>query len=339
MNNSHRQKIISLLADVHVAVVVPCYRVEQSIEAVVAAIPWYIRSIILVDDACPGETTQILHKIALNQEETVIMGRVYTVHLPLNEGVGGATLAGWKKAIELGAEIVVKMDGDGQMDPEYLPDLLEPLIFGKADYSKGNRFASAEVLKKMPKVRLIGNAGLSFLNRLASGYWKTLDPTNGYFAIRTELITQLSQKKIAPRYFFESSLLIELGIRRAVVFDVPMRTIYGAEQSHLSARKALFEFPPKLLAGFLRRVFYNKFLFDTTPDFLLGCIGGPLLLFGITWGMVKYIQFAMLGIPATAGTVMIAALPSILGFQMCLTAIQMDFLSVPSTPLTRPIVR
>ena len=191
----------------------------------------------------------------------------------------------------------------------------------------------------MPKVRLIGNAGLSFLNRLASGYWKTLDPTNGYFAIRAEVITLLSQKRLAPRYFFESSLLIELGIRRAVVRDVSMRTIYGDEQSHLSARKALFAFPPKLLAGFMRRMFYNKFLFDTSPDFLLGCTGLPLLLFGIVWGVIKYIQYAMLGESATAGTVMIAALPSILGFQMCLTALQMDFLSVPSVPLTRPIVK
>ena len=334
MNNSHRQKIISLLADVHVAVVVPCYEVERSIEKVVSGIPEYIRTIILVDDASPGETPQILDQLEKDNP-----GRVFAMHLPQNQGVGGATLAGWEKAIEIDAAIVVKMDGDGQMDPSYLPDLLEPLLFGNADYSKGNRFASSEVLKKMPKVRLIGNAGLSFLNRLASGYWKTLDPTNGYFAIRAELITELAWQRIDRRYFFESSLLIELGIHRAVVCDVSMRTIYGDEQSHLSARKALFEFPPKLCAGLLRRIFYNKFLFDTSPDFLLGCIGLPLLLFGLTWGVVKYIQFATLGIPATAGTVMFAALPSILGFQMCLTAIQMDFLSVPSAPLTRPIFR
>jgi glycosyltransferase involved in cell wall biosynthesis len=332
MKTLHQQNIISSLANVHVAVVVPCYKVERSIESVVAGIPEYIKSIVLVNDSSPGETGQIL-----NQLEQAAPGRVYAVHLPQNRGVGGATLAGWEKAVELGAEIVVKLDGDGQMDPDYLPELLEPLLFGDADYSKGNRFTSSEVLKKMPKVRLIGNAGLSFLNRLASGYWKTLDPTNGYLAIRAELIPQLLKKKISPRYFFESSLLIELGLLRAVVRDIPMRAIYGEEQSNLSAKKALFEFPPKLFAGFLRRIFYNKFLFDTSPDLLLGGVGLPLLLFGIIWGIVKYIQFAMLGVPATAGTVMIAALPSILGFQMCLTAIQIDFLSVPSIPLTRPI--
>ena len=330
----HRNKIVSLLANVHVAVVVPCYKVERSIEAVVAGMPEYIRSIILVDDASPGETPQILDYLAKEQP-----GRVFVVHLPQNQGVGGATLAGWEQAVRMNAEIVVKMDGDGQMDPEYLPDLLEPLLFGKADYSKGNRFHTSDVLGKMPLVRLIGNAGLSFLNRLASGYWKTLDPTNGYFAIRAELIPRLAKKRISPRYFFESSLLIELGILRAVVRDVPMRTIYGEEQSHLSVKKALLEFPPKLFAGFLRRVFYNKFLFDTSPDFLLGCVGLLLLLGGITWGVIKYIQFAALGIPATAGTVMFSALPSILGFQMCLTALQMDFLSVPSVPLTHPIER
>jgi len=330
----HRNKIVSLLANVHVAVVVPCYKVERSIEAVVAGMPEYIRSIILVDDASPGETPQILDYLAKEQP-----GRVFVVHLPQNQGVGGATLAGWEQAVRMNAEIVVKMDGDGQMDPEYLPDLLEPLLFGKADYSKGNRFHTSDVLGKMPLVRLIGNAGLSFLNRLASGYWKTLDPTNGYFAIRAELIPRLQKKRISRRYFFESSLLLELGIRRAVVYDVPMQTIYGEEQSHLSARKSFFEFPPKLFAGFLRRLLYTKFLFDTSPDFLLGCTGFLLLLFGVIWGVVKYIQFTILGIPATAGTVMIAALPSILGFQMCLTAVQMDFQSVPTIPLTKPIVR
>ena len=334
MKNLHRRKIISLLANVHVAVVVPCYRVEHSIDAVVTGIPEYIKSIILVDDASPGETPRILDQLEKNNP-----GRVYVVHCPHNQGVGGATLAGWDKAGQLDAEIVVKMDGDGQMDPQYLPDLLEPLLYGRADYTKGNRFASSEVLTKMPRVRLIGNAGLSFLNRLASGYWKTLDPTNGYFAIRAELIPLLSKKRMSPRYFFESSLLIELGIIRAVVRDIPMRTVYGDEQSHLSVRASLLEFPPKLLAGFLRRVLFTKFLFDTSSDFLFGSVGLLLLLGGMTWGIVKYIQFTALGIPATAGTVMFAALPSILGLQMCLTAIQIDFLSVPSVPLTHPIIR
>jgi len=329
-----RKKIVSLLRNVHVAVVIPCYKVERSIEAVVAGIPEYVRSIILVNDSSPGETPQVLDKLAQEQP-----GRVFAVHLPQNQGVGGATLAGWDRAVQLDAEVVVKMDGDGQMDPEYLPDLLEPLLFGKADYSKGNRFYTSEVIRKMPMVRLIGNAGLSFLNRLASGYWKTLDPTNGYFAIRAELFSRLQRRRISRRYFFESSLLLELGIIRAVVYDVPMRTIYGDEQSHLSARKSLFEFPPKLFVGFLRRLLYTKFLFETSPDFFLGSTGFLLLLFGIVWGVIKYIQFSMLGVPATAGTVMIAALPSILGFQMCLTAIQMDFQSVPSVPLTLPIVK
>ena len=334
MNHLHRQKVISLLSLVHVGVVIPCYRVERSIEAVVAGIPGYIRTIILVDDASPGETPRILDRLEKDHP-----GRVVVVHCSENQGVGGATLAGWDRATQLDVEIVVKLDGDGQMDTEYLPDLLEPLIFGRADYSKGNRFASSEILAKMPLARLIGNAGLSFLNRLASGYWKTLDPTNGYFAIRAEIIPRLQMKRISRRYFFESSLLIELGIIRAVVQDIPMRTIYGDEQSHLSVKATLWEFPPKLFAGFLRRVLYTKFLFDTSPDFLFGCVGLLLLAGGGIWGVAKYIQFTSLGIPATAGTVMFAALPSILGFQMCLTAVQIDFLSVPSVPLTHPIVK
>ena len=332
-SQSVAKKIISHLTEIHVAVVVPCYKVDTSIESVVASIPSYIRSIILVDDASPGETPRIIDQLAHQNP-----GRVYAIHHEQNQGVGGATMTGYEMAKTLETDIIVKMDGDGQMDPDYLPLLLEPLIFGQADFAKGNRFASSDILWKMPKIRLLGNAGLSFLCRMASGYWKTLDPTNGYFAIRTEVVARFSPKSISKRYFFESSQLIQLGILRAVVRDVPMRTIYGDEKSNLSIFRVLVGFPPKLFVGLMRRLWYTKILNDTSPDILLGGIGLVLLVFGVVWGVVKYVQFTTLGIPATAGTVMIAALPCILGLQMCLSALQFDFMSVPSNPLTRPLV-
>lgn len=324
--------MIQIFSDVNISVVIPCYKVDRFIESVLEGIPDYIDHVILVDDASPGETPEILDRLEKENE------RVHVLHHEFNLGVGGATVTGYKKALELDSDIVVKMDGDGQMDPDYLPTLLEPLIFGEADYTKGNRFAFAEVLQKMPKMRLVGNAGLSFLNRLASGYWKTLDPTNGYFAIRSEVLRLLNLDRISKRFFFESSQLIELGIIRAVVKDIPMRTIYGDEKSNVSLFKAAFEFPPKLTFGLFRRVLYTKILFNTSPDFLLGSTGMVLFLFGAIWGIVKYVQFAALNIPATAGTVMIAALPGILGVQLLLTSIQYDLMSVPESPLCRPLV-
>ncbi|MGL4594576.1 MAG: glycosyltransferase family 2 protein, partial [Thermoguttaceae bacterium] len=313
-----------------IAVVVPCYKVEQSIAQVVAGIPASIDRIILVDDKSPGTTPNVLDTLAAQSE-----GRVIALHHEENRGVGGATMTGMKHAVALGADIIVKMDGDGQMDPEYLPDLLEPLLHGEADFTKGCRFTSADVLSNMPLVRLIGNAGLSFLNRLASGYWNTLDPTNGYFAIRSEMLEQLSASRIHHRYFFESSLLIELGINRAVVRDIPMRTIYGDEESHLSPVKTLLEFPPKLFAGFCRRIWMTKVLLTTSPDVILGLCGTLMVLLGTIFGAYKWLLGLLSGHEATSGTVMFAALPIILGLQMGLFALLIDIQSVPTVPISR----
>jgi glycosyltransferase involved in cell wall biosynthesis len=316
-----------------IAVVIPCYKVAQHLESVVGGIPEFIDTIILVDDKSPDNTPELADRLAEQ-----FPNRVVALHHDVNQGVGGATMTGMKHAVVLGADVVVKMDGDGQMDPAYLPDLIEPLLQEKADFTKGSRFTNSEVLQKMPLVRLIGNAGLSFLNRIASGYWNILDPTNGYFAIRAEIVGQLPEHRIHKRYFYESSQLIELGILRAVIQDIPMRTIYGDEVSNLSVKKTLFEFPPKLFAGFCRRIWLTKILLTTSPDIILGILGMLLILFGVTFGSYKWIFGSIIeGQTATAGTVMFAGLPCIMGLQMLLSALLIDIQSVPQTPISRPI--
>ena len=331
MSHSTVSKIIHS-RNVKIAVVIPCFKVDNHIWEVVQGIPSYVQMIVLVDDCSPGETPVLVDQIAREHGQ-----RVAALHHSVNQGVGGATMTGMQYAYDHQADIVVKMDGDGQMDPEYLPDLLLPILRGQADFTKGNRFASSDVLQKMPTVRLIGNSGLSFLNRLASGYWNILDPTNGYFAMRSELVLRFSQKRLDKRYFYESSQLIELGICRAVVRDVPMRTIYGDEVSGLSARKALVEFPPKLLFGFCRRVWITKILLTTTPEFILVFFGFLLFAFGAIWGSYHWIQSMIVGQAATAGTVMFAALPCMIGLQMILFALLFDIQSVPVTPLCHPL--
>jgi glycosyltransferase involved in cell wall biosynthesis len=327
--------VIKIQPLVKIAVVIPCYKVEKHLESVVNGIPDFIDMIILVDDKSPGKTPELIDRLAIQYPN-----RIIALHHDVNQGVGGATMTGMKYAVQSGIDIIVKMDGDGQMDSDYLPDLIEPLLHGKADFTKGSRFTSAEVLQKMPLVRLVGNAGLSFLNRIASGYWNILDPTNGYFAIRAEIVEQLPEHRIHKRYFYESSQLIELGILRAVIQDIPMRTIYGDEVSNLSIKKTLFEFPPKLFTGFCRRIWMTKILLTTSPDIILGVLGTLLMLFGVAFGSYKWIFGSIIeGQIATAGAVMFAGLPCIMGLQMILSALLIDIQSVPQTPISRPITK
>ena len=152
-------------------------------------------------------------------------------------------LSGYSRALELGATVLVKMDADNQMDPAYLPRLLSPVLCGTADYAKGNRFVDVEKILRMPAGRRMGNLGLSLMTKAASGYWNIFDPTNGFTALDAEVFRRLDQRRIHRRYFFESSLLIELSIHRAVVQDVNIPARYAGEVSSLSISRVLLEFP------------------------------------------------------------------------------------------------
>ncbi|MGH7894627.1 MAG: glycosyltransferase family 2 protein, partial [Candidatus Binatia bacterium] len=228
-----------------IAVVIPAYRAETSIAAVLEGIPDFVRHVVVVDDASPDRTGEIAAASTDPRVKVVVQSE--------NQGVGGATLRGYDEAIALGAEIVAKMDSDGQMDPRELWSIVTPIVDGRADYAKGNRFLHWPELTAMPLRRRIGNAGLSFLTKAASGYWNVFDPSNGYTAIHAAVIPLLDRRKIDPRFFFESSLLIELGVARAVVADVPIPARYGGESSSLSEWNVLATFPRKLLRGLLRR--------------------------------------------------------------------------------------
>lgn len=314
-----------------IAMVIPAYRVERDIEAVLHSLPPYIKHIIVVDDASPDSTFERV-TAAAQRDERIILIR----HLQ-NQGVGGAMLTGFQKALELSAQIIIKLDGDGQMDPARIPALIEPLIEGKADYTKGNRFRDFKSLQKMPFVRRVGNLGLSFLTKVATGYWNLFDPTNGFFAIRAEVLAQLPFDKIDRRYFFETSMLANLYLLNALVLDIPMPARYGSEISSLSIRRALFEFSFKLSTIFLRRILLRYYLYDFSMVSLYLLIGIPLLLFGGTFGSIKWIQYASQNIPAPTGTVMLPTLSVILGIQILLSAIEIDMNSAPRKALSDPL--
>jgi glycosyltransferase involved in cell wall biosynthesis len=305
--------------------------VEKEIRSVLHAIPSYVKHVIVVDDASPDSTSDLVTTSAKKDK------RVTLIRHPSNRGVGGAMVTGYRKALELGAQIVVKIDGDGQMDTEYLPLLLTPLIDGHADYTKGNRFRDFASLQKMPLIRRIGNMGLGFLTKAATGYWNLFDPANGFNAIRAEVLAQLDLDKIDHTYYFETSMLANLYLLGAVVRDVPMPARYRGEVSSLLIHRILFEFPFKLSVTFLRRLVLKNFIYDFSMGSIYLLTGLPLLLFGLTFGSYKWIQYASLGIPAPTGTVMLPTLSVLLGIQLLLSAIEIDLRSVPKEPLSPPL--
>jgi dolichol-phosphate mannosyltransferase len=309
--------------DLPVFVVIPAYRAERTLVGVLAGVPAWVSGIVVVDDASPDGTSAAARACQAGD------ARIRLIRHAANQGVGGAVMSGYRAALEAGAEIVVKMDSDGQMDPAYLPQLLAPLLSGRADYAKGNRFLHERELRRMPAGRRLGNLGLSFLTKLASGYWNIFDPTNGYTAVSAEALRELDFSRLAQRYFFETSLLIELGMQRRVVEDVFIPAVYAGEQSSLSEWKSLFEFPPRLLAGLFRRILYLYFVRDFTAVSLFIIAGLISTLFGLIWGGVHWWQSGVSGVPASTGTVMIAILPLIIGLELILQAVVMDIQNVP----------
>lgn len=313
---------MSISKNTNIAVVIPSYRVKAFILDVISRIGADISKIYVVDDCCPEKSGAYVTEHCLDP-------RVEVIWHTTNKGVGGAVLSGYAAAIKDGMDIMVKIDGDGQMDPALIPCFVGPILAGAADYTKGNRFFNPEDVVSMPKIRIFGNAGLSFLTKFSSGYWSIFDPTNGYTAIHRDAAVLLPFDKLSLRYFFETDILFRLNTVRAVVRDIPMRAHYGDEVSGLKIKKIFFEFLTKNIRNFLKRIFYNYYL----RDMLISSFELPAGLFLLTWGLVfgAFWWFNSLhtGTYASAGTVMLAALPIILGIQLLLSFLSYDIQSEP----------
>ncbi len=308
------------------AVVIPCYKVKQHIMEVISKIGPEVAAIYVVDDCCPEKTGNYAAAIADN--------RIQVLYHRENKGVGGAVMTGYKAAIAGGAAIIVKIDGDGQMDPSLIPLFIAPILYNEADYTKGNRFYDMESVRDMPKIRLFGNTCLSFFTKLSSGYWNLFDPTNGYTAISSSVAQCLPFDKINNRYFFESDLLFRLNTIKAVVIDIPMCSIYRNEQSNLHSGKQIIPFFIYNISNAFKRFCYNYILrnFNFAS---IECISGVILfLFGSIFGSMSWIEHARLNTLASSGTVMLSALPIILGLQLLLGFINYDMSTVPSLPLS-----
>ena len=307
-----------------IAVVIPSYRVAAHIAEVVAGVPGWVDHIIAVNDASPDATAEVLADLAKSNP------RLHVVHNAVNQGVGGAMATGFARALELHADIAVKLDGDGQMDPNHMIDLVDPIAVGICDYAKANRFLHAGALRDMPGSRLLGNIVLTFLTKAASGYWHVFDPQNGYLAIAAPYLRMLDLEHFRTRrYFFENEMLIRLNIESARVLDCPMPAIYRGEVSSLEIGKVLSYFPSLLVRGFFARLFQRHILRDFSIIVPLYLLGFLMTAFGIFFGGYVWLRSYSTGIVATTGTVMLAVLPFILGIQFMLQGLTMEMLLSP----------
>jgi glycosyltransferase involved in cell wall biosynthesis len=304
-----------------IGVVIPAYNVERSIRKVVEGIPTWVDRIIVVDDASRDGT--------LAEARTIVANNLIVLHHDVNQGVGGATMTGFQRALDEGVKVAVKMDGDGQMDPGQLPALLDAVTIQGYDYSKGNRFLHTSELSSMPRHRLFGNFVLTFLTKLTSGYWNVFDPQNGYIAIRREPLSRVPFDRIAKRFFFENDLLIHLNILNYRVKDVPIPAIYGDEVSNLKVSRVLGSFPLYLFRRFWYRIYQKYVLRDFSPIAVFLFLGLGFFIWGTGFGVYTWWRSAMTGEIATTGTVMLSVLPFLIGFELLLQAVILDIQATP----------
>ncbi len=304
-----------------VAVVVPAYNEAPFIADVIRGIPPFVDAIIVIDDASTDGTATVA--------EGVGDSRVEVVRLPKNSGVGAAVIAGYSHALEKRSEVLIKMDGDGQMSPKDLPALLNAVIREEYAYAKGNRFLLGSVRSRMPQSRYVGNMILTFLTKLASGYWQIFDPQNGYTAVSADALRQLRLDTIHKGYFFENDILVQLNVHNFRVKDVPMLPSYGAETSEVRPLHIGLSFPWLLLRRFAYRVYQKYMLRDFSPIALFLLVGAALFLWGVGFGTLLWARSIIRGIATGTGTIMLAVVPLFLGFQLLLQAIVLDIHETP----------
>ena len=301
-----------------IAVIVPAYNEEELIGKVLRTIPGFIDHIIVVDDASSDRTGEVVR--AHREEDSRI---VYLRH-PNNEGVGGAIATGYKWARDNDISVSVVMAGDAQMDPADLPKLLDPVVDGQVDYSKGNRLFTGKAWNVIPKTRYLGNGVLSFLTKIASGYWHIADSQSGYGAVTLEVLKTLDLDKIYRRYGMPNDFLVKLNVYRFRVRDVPVNPIYGiGERSGIKIYKVVFTLSFLLLKLFLWRLKEKYVIRDFHPLVLFYLLGFVLTPIGVVFGSYLLIWRIFFGSVA-ATSALLAAFFAISGFQSLFFAMWFD---------------
>ena len=300
-----------------ICVVIPAYKVSRYILQVIGSIGPEVKKILVVDDACPEKSGQILIELCRDP-------RVEVIFHEKNLGVGGSMKTGYRRALDLGAEVIVKIDGDGQMDSSKISQLINPIFANQSDYTKGNRFFEVEAVQQMPKIRILGNLGLTFMTKFSTGYWNIFDPNNGFTAIRGSILKKLDLDKIDDSYFFESDMLFRLNLVQARVSDVPLAAIYGDETSNLSVKRVLIEFPLKHTRNYIKRIAYNYYVRDFNLASIELPLGVALTGFGFVLGAYSWIHGMITGTPTATGTLVLIAMSALAGLQLILAFLSYD---------------
>jgi glycosyltransferase involved in cell wall biosynthesis len=302
-----------------VGAVVPAFNEERQIGIVLETMPDYVDSIVVVDDCSKDETVAACEKWSDRLE-----GRLILLRHHANRGVGGAITTGFREVLHQGLDIAVVMAGDGQMNPDDLPELLEPIICDDADYSKGNRMFSGRAWQRTPKIRYLGSAFLSMMTKIASGYWHVADSQNGYTASRVSFLRKLDLGTLHQRYAFENDMLIQLNIHGGRVVDVPMEPRYGiGERSSMRILRVIPDISWVLFKGFLHRLFAKYVIRDFHPLIFFYFFGTLLLLAGLGLGVVEVLNRLVAGIISSASITLVALL-MISGLQLLLFAMWFD---------------
>lgn len=230
-----------------ISVVVPAYNEETQIERVIDMMPTFVDTIVIVNDCSADRTGAIVEARQRTSERHIVL-----INHEKNQGVGGAIASGYKWSRDNGIDISVVMAGDGQMNPADLPSLLDPVVADRADYTKGNRLVTGEAFKRIPTIRFFGNAALSFLTKIASGYWRVADSQTGYTAINAKALKMIDWDAMYKRYGQPNDLLVRLNVEELRVQDVPVEPVYNiGEKSGIKIRKVVFT-----IGGLLIRLFF-----------------------------------------------------------------------------------
>jgi glycosyltransferase involved in cell wall biosynthesis len=298
-----------------VAVVVPAYNEDALVASTVAGIPAFVDRIIVVDDGSKDQTATR----AQNAD-----GRVEVIIHEKNQGVGAAIVTGYKRAIAVEADVTAVMAADGQMDPDDLEMLVRAVALGETDYAKANRLFTGQAWQLIPRTRYLGNAALSFLTKIASGYWHVADSQSGYTAVNLETLKLLDLDRVYRRYGFPNDFLVHLNVFNRRVRDYPSRPIYGVgERSGIRLRHVVPKISWLLLKGFFWRMGQKYVIRDFHPLILFYTLGGLLFGVGIALGIAEAI-LRFLGNPITSATIVLVALLVISGLQLLLFAMWFD---------------
>lgn len=301
-----------------VAVVIPAYNEEKLIAKTVLSVPDYVDRIIAVNDKSTDNTGRKLD----DMKKTI--KNLEVINSEKNGGVGHSIKAGLKSGAKQDMDLFAVMAGDAQMDPVYLPKLLDEIIDKKLDFVKANRFMHLDELKKMPTYRKFGNIVITIITKFATGYYSIFDTQNGYVVYSRKVVEELSFDLLSNRYDYENTVLVGLSIIGAKIGDVPIPALYGDETSTINLLPTALKTLGSLHKGFWRRIYYKYILYNFHPIALFLLSGLMFMIFGFGFGIFALYEKLIRDISPTTGTVMLSVLPIILGFQMLLTALIMD---------------